>query len=172
MTAIDTYSKLKCDLIANDTYLQLLKDKREELLQKYCGMHSPATDGDGSQKMLSSSNDSKVIAYMAKMDEKDENGLSLREKIVKAEAESDKLRKSINQIEKSLKSLKSSACRSTRNREIITYILFYNIVVLGMKPTKAVKLITEDFDFGDETAVWKTYYPKVRKLVHQISRAK
>lgn len=172
MTAIETYSKLKCDLVASEEYLQMLKDKREELLQKYCGIHSPATDGDGSQKMLSSTNDSKVIAYMEQMDKLDENGLSLRMKIVFAEEDVRKLKQSIKAIEKSLKELKSKATRATRDKDTITYILFYNIVVLGMKPTRAVKLITDDFEFGDETAVWKTYYPKVRKLMHQISRTK
>lgn len=170
MTAIDTYTKVKCDLIASEEYLQLLKDKREELLQKYCGIHSPATDGDGSQKMLSSTNDSKVIAYMEKMDEKDANGVSLREKIVEAESEVRMLKRTLKNIEKTLKELKTRATRSTRDKDTITYILFYYIVCQGIRPTKAVQLVTDEYDFSEETAVWKTYYPKVRKLMHKIAK--
>ena len=170
MTAIETYSKIKCDLVASEVYLQCLKDKREELLQKYCGIHSPATDGDGSQKLMQSSNDSKVIAYMDAMDKKDESGLSLREKIVVAEENTNKLKKSLKSIENTLKELKMKATRSTRDKDIITYILFYNIVCEGIKPTKAVKMIADDFGFNEEGAVWKTYYPKVRNLMHKIAK--
>jgi len=49
--------------------------------------------------------------------------------------------------------------------------LYYNIIVTGLSPTKAVQKVSFDFD-KDESTIWKNYYPKVKEKINVLANIK
>lgn len=63
----------------------------------------------------------------------------------------------LNQMEKDLKNL-----NGIENR------LYYEIVVKGMRVSKAIEKISLEED-KDVSTLWKNYYPKVKKRIDQLN---
>lgn len=93
-----------------------------------------------------------------------ESGKSLAEEIAAAKKELHDYKKTLNQISRTLKEL-SARSKFGKTKDKIIYELYTKIMVDGLGPTQAVREVTEEYEFANESAIWRTYYPIVKKYM-------
>lgn len=163
MNVMERYSILKVNKEAAEDHYNFLLEKRAELWVKYCGVKSVPTD-----KELQKSgyrNNSNVVSFLFAYEErKGESGKSLAEEIAAAKKELHDYKKTLNQISRTLKEL-SARSKFGKTKDKIIYELYTKIMVDGLGPTQAVREVTEEYEFANESAIWRTYYPIVKKYM-------
>lgn len=136
--------------------LKYLLAKKEELYVRYLGVKSPHIGEEASHG--NTFNRDKIIAYLSKLQEARENGLSLNDEIDIISKEIDILESIIESMTKSISSL-----------EGIEGKLYYEIVVNNRKPTDAVKFISES-EHISEPVIWHKYYSKIKNDIKRLKK--
>ena len=156
MDAIRTYNNTKCELEMAKTRLNLLMDKKEQLYAKYF----PVTQKikDDVVKGGVADND-KMAKYVYELNEVDiGTGRSLAQEIEYQRAVVDKLKCYLNEMNDTLSKMRG-----------IEYSLYYEIVVNGVRISKAVSNVAERYNVDDHT-IWKYHYNKIKKDVKNLKK--
>ena len=149
MDAIRTYTNTKCELEVAKARLSLLMDRKEQLYCKYF----PVTQQLKSDVIKGGEKDKdKFASYMYELYNVDiGTGKSLADEIDYQRAVVDKLTYYVNVMSETLGKMTG-----------IEYNLYYEIVVRGVRPSRAVSNIAEQYNL-DDSAIWKYHYSKIKK---------
>lgn len=156
MLTIQTYTDTKCELEMAKTRLGLLMDRKEKLYCKYFPITAQLKDVivDGGEK-----NKDKMADYLYELHTVDlGTGKSLAQEIEYQQEIIGKLQNYINTMNTTLQDMKG-----------IEYQLYYEIVVNGVKISKAVEniAIKNDKDIG---TIWKNYYSKISQDIKKLRK--
>ena len=154
METIRTYTNTKCELEMAKTRLSLLMDRKEQLYAKYFPVTKKLKDDivKGGEK-----DKDKMAMYVHELNEVDiGTGRSLAQEIEYQRGVVDMLAYYVNVMSDTLAKMTG-----------IEHALYYEIVVKGVRPSKAVSNIAERFNVDDST-IWKRHYWKIKKDVKKI----
>ena len=149
MDTIRTYTNTKCELEMAKARLGLLMDRKEQLYCKYFPMVAKIKEDvvSGGQ-----TNKDKMADYVHELHEVDiGTGKSLAEEIEAQRAVVDGLQQYLNLMGDALGKMSG-----------IEYALYYEIVVKGMRVSRAVSAIAERYNRDDRT-IWQYHYSKIKK---------
>lgn len=151
MDAIRTYTNTKCELEVAKARLSLLMDRKEQLYCKYF----PVTQQLKTDIVSGGEKDKdKFASYMYELYNVDiGTGMSLADEIDYQRTVVDKLTYYVNVMSETLGKMTG-----------IEYNLYYEIVIRGVRPSKAVSDIAERYSLEDR-AVWKYHYSKIKKYI-------
>lgn len=156
MDTIRTYTNTKCELEIAKTRLGLLMDRKEKLYCKYFPITATlkevvASGGDD--------NPDKMADYVHELHEVDiGTGKSLAEEIETQREVVDNLQQYLNLMNDALSKLNG-----------IEYALYYEIVVKGVRISRAVSIIAERYNKDDRT-IWKCHYGKIKKDLKSVKK--
>lgn len=156
METIRTYTDTKCELEMAKLRLGLLMDKKEQLYAKYF----PVTQRIKDDIIKGGSRDNdKMANYVHELNEVDiGTGRSLAQEIEYQRAVVDRFTRYINDMNETLSKMKG-----------IEYALYYEIVVNGVRISKAISNIAERYERDDHT-IWKYHYNKIKKDVKKLKK--
>lgn len=149
METIRTYTNTKCELEVAKARLSLLMDRKEQLYCKYF----PVTQQLKSDIVSGGEKDKdKFASYMYELYNVDiGTGMSLADEIDYQRAVVDKLTYYVNVMSETLGKMTG-----------IEYSLYFEIVIRGVRPSKAVSNVAEQYNVDDRT-IWKYHYSKIKK---------
>ena len=156
METIRTYTNTKCELEMAKARLGLLMDRKEQLYCKYFPMTQKIKDDvvSGGQR-----NNDKMADYVHELHEVDiGTGRSLADEIEYHRGVVEQLQQYLSIMEDTLSKMKG-----------IEYALYYEIVVKGMRISRAVSAIAERFNKDDRT-IWQYHYSKIKKEIKTLQR--
>lgn len=156
METIRTYTNTKCELEMAKIRLNLLMDKKEQLYCKYFPVTQKIKDDviKGGEK-----DNDKMAKYVHELNEVDiGTGRSLAQEIEYQRAVVDKLKRYLIDMNETLKKMRG-----------IEYSLYYEIVVNGVRISKAVSIVAERYNVDDHT-IWKYHYNKIKKDVKNLKK--
>lgn len=88
----------------------------------------------------------------------------IKERSKMIELEQKQVNEEITELEKTIKIIE----QNLKELQDPEYKIFYQMVINGLKPTEAVRRVS--FEVGkEESTLWKNYYPKVKKILSEIS---
>jgi hypothetical protein len=156
MDTIRTYTNTKCELEMAKARLGLLVDRKEALYCKYFPITAKIkeimVDGGGRK------NDN-MADYVHELHEVDiGTGRSLSDEIEYQRGVVENLQQYVNMMDDALGKMNG-----------IEYALYYEIVVKGVRISRAVSAIAERYNKDDQT-IWKYHYPKIKKDVKTLKR--
>lgn len=154
METIRTYTNTKCELEMAKTRLSLLMDKKEQLYCKYF----PVTQRLKEDIVKGGERDKdKMASYVHELNEVDiGTGRSLAEEIEYQRAVVDRFTRYVNDMSETLGRMNG-----------IEYALYYEIVVKGVRISRAVSNVAERFNV-DDRSVWKYHYSKIKNDVKKL----
>ena len=138
------------------TRLSLLMDRKEELYCKYFPLTAKLKED-----VVSSSrpNNDKMADYVYELNDVDiGTGRSLADEI-------EYQRKVINKLQRYVNDMDATLSKMTG----IEYTLYYEIVVKGIIPSKAVSDVAERYSKDDRT-IWKYHYSKIKRYVKNLKK--
>lgn len=156
MDTIRTYTNTKCELEMAKARLSLLMDRKEQLYCKYFPITAKIKQDvvSGGQR-----NNDKMADYVHELHEVDiGTGKSLADEIEAGRAVVDSLQKYLNLMNDTLSKMNG-----------IEYALYYEIVVKGMRVSRAVSIIAERYNRDDQT-IWKYHYSKIKKDIKTLKK--
>lgn len=156
METIRTYTNTKCELEMAKARLGLLMDRKEQLYCKYFPMTAKikADVVSGGQR-----NNDKMADYVHELHEVDiGTGRSLADEIDYQREGVEKLQQYVNQMNDALAKMNG-----------IEYALYYEIVVKGVRISRAVSNIAERYNRDDRT-IWQYYYSKIKKEIKTLKK--
>lgn len=157
METIKTYTNTKCELEMAKARLSLLMDRKEQLYCKYFPITAKLKENVVSG---GTPNNDKMADYVHELyDVEIETGLSLGDEIEYQRAVVDRLQRCINEMNETLSKMTG-----------IEYSLYYEIVVKGVRISRAVSNIAEQYGKDDHT-VWKYHYNRIKKDVKRLKRS-
>ena len=156
MEAIKTYTNTKCELELAKIRLNLLMDRKEQLYAKYF----PITQKIKDDVIKGGSRDNdKMAQYVHELNEIDiGTGRSLAEEI-------EYQRKVIYKLKRYVSDMNETLSKMTG----IEYALYYEIVVKGINPSRAVSNVAERYNKDDHT-IWKYHYNKIKNDVKNLKK--
>lgn len=156
MEVIRTYTNTKCELEMAKARLSLLMDRKEQLYCKYFPITAQIKD----DVIVSGTKDNdKMAQYVYELNEVDiGTGLSLAQEIEYQRSVVEKFAGYLNVMSETLKKMQG-----------IEYALYFEIVVKGVRISKAVSNIAEQYDKDDRT-IWQYYYSKIKKDITKLQR--
>ena len=156
METIQTFTNTKCELEIAKTRLGLLLDRKEQLYCKYFPVTQQLKEdliSGGDHK-----ND-KMDRYLYELYDVDiGTGKSLADEI-------EYQRKVVNTLTRCIAEMSETLSRMTG----IEYALYYEIVVGGMRISRAVGKIAERYNVDDHT-IWKYHYSKIKKEIKKLKK--
>ena len=156
METIRTYTNTKCELEMAKARLSLLMDRKEELYCKYFPMTQKIKEDVVSE---SHTNKDKMASYVHELHEVDiGTGKSLADEIEEKRAIVESLQQYLNLMNDTLSKMNG-----------IEYALYYEIVVKGMRVSRAVSIIAERYNRDDQT-IWKYHYSKIKKDIKSLKK--
>lgn len=156
MESIRTYTNTKCELEIAKVRLSLLMDKKEELYCKYFPITAKLKENVVSG---GTPNNDKMANYVYELNDVDiGTGRSLADEIEYQRAVVDRLQRYINDMSETLSKMNG-----------IEYALYYEIVVRGIKISRAVSSVAERYNKDDHT-VWKYHYKKIKKDIIKLKK--
>ena len=156
MDTIRTYTNTKCELEMAKARLSLLMDRKEQLYCKYFPITAKIKEDavSGGQR-----NNDKMADYVHELHEVDiGTGKSLADEIEVQRAVVDSLQQYLNLMNDTLSKMNG-----------IEYALYYEIVVKGMRVSRAVSAIAERYNRDDQT-IWKYHYSKIKKDIKTLKK--
>lgn len=156
METIRTYTNTKCELEMAKARLSLLMDRKEQLYCKYFPMTQTIKEDvvSGGQR-----NNDKMADYVHELHEVDiGTGRSLADEIEYQREGVEKLQQYLSLMEDTLSKMKG-----------IEYALYYEIVVKGVRISRAVSTIAERYNRDDQT-IWKYHYSKIKKEIKILKK--
>ena len=156
METIRTYTNTKCELEMAKARLSLLMDRKEQLYCKYFPMTQTIKEDvvSGGQR-----NNDKMADYVHELHEVDiGTGRSLADEIEYQREGVEKLQQYLSLMEDTLSKMKG-----------IEYALYYEIVVKGVRVSRAVSTIAERYNRDDQT-IWKYHYSKIKKEIKILKK--
>lgn len=156
MDTIRTYTDTKCELEMAKARLGLLMDRKEELYCRYFPITAKLKEiaVDNGTK-----NNDRMADYVHELHEVDiGTGRSLSDEIEHQRKVVDSLQQYVNLMNLSLGKMTG-----------IEYALYHEIVVKGVRISRAVSNIAERYNRDDQT-IWKYYYPKIKKDIKNLKR--
>ena len=153
---LQNLTNTKCEILVAKNRLNILMDRKARLYCKYFPMNAKLKDVmvDGGEQKTD-----KMAEYMQELYDVDVGtGKSLAGEI----------EDEMNQIQQ-LEFCWQSMTEALAQMKGVEYQLYYDIVVNGFKPTKAVEHISEKENI-DVSTLWKNYYPKIKSDVNKIRR--
>lgn len=154
METIRTYTNTKCELEMAKLRLGVLMDRKEQLYCKYFPITATIREDvvSGGKK-----NNDKMADYVHELNEVDiGTGRSLAQEIEHQRGVVDKLARYISDMSEALGKMNG-----------IEYALYYEVVVKGVRISRAVSNIAERYDRDDQT-IWKYHYPKIKKEIKKL----
>ena len=156
METIRTYTNTKCELEMAKARLSLLMDRKEQLYCKYFPITAKLKDNVVSG---GTPNNDKMADYVHELyDVEIETGQSLGDEIEYQRAVVDRLQRCINLMNETLSKMTG-----------IEYTLYYEIVVKGVRISRAVSNVAEQYSKDDHT-VWKYHYSRIKKDVKKLKK--
>ena len=156
METIRTYTNTKCELEMAKARLSLLMDRKEQLYCKYFPMTAKIKEDvvSGGQR-----NNDKMADYVHELHEVDiGTGRSLADEIDYQREGVERLQQYVNQMNDTLAKMNG-----------IEYALYYEIVVKGVRISRAVSIIAERYNRDDRT-IWQYYYSKIKKEIKTLKK--
>ena len=156
MEARRTYTDTKCELEMAKARLGLLMDRKEQLYCKYFPITAKIKDDvvSGGAK----SND-KMDRYLHELHDVDiGTGKSLADEIEYQRTVVDKFMRYLTEMNETLSRMSG-----------VEYALYYEIVVKGVRISRAVESIAEKYGKDTQT-IWKYYYKNIKKDVKKVNR--
>ena len=156
METIRTYTNTKCELEMAKARLSLLMDRKEQLYCKYFPMTAKIKEDvvSGGQR-----NNDKMADYVHELHEVDiGTGRSLADEIDYQREGVERLQQYVNQMNDTLAKMNG-----------IEYALYYEIVVKGVRISRAVSNIAERYNRDDQT-IWKHHYSKIKKEIKTLKK--
>lgn len=156
METIRTYTNTKCELEMAKARLSLLMDRKEQLYCKYFPMTQTIKEDvvSGGQR-----NNDKMADYVHELHEVDiGTGRSLADEIEYQREGAEKLQQYLSLMEDTLSKMKG-----------IEYALYYEIVVKGVRISRAVSIIAERYN-KDDRSIWKYHYSKIKKDLRTLQK--
>ena len=156
METIRTYTNTKCELEMAKARLSLLMDRKEQLYCKYFPMTAKIKEDvvSGGQR-----NNDKMAGYVHELHEVDiGTGRSLADEIDYQREGVERLQQYVNQMNDTLAKMNG-----------IEYALYYEIVVKGVRISRAVSNIAERYNRDDQT-IWKHHYSKIKKEIKTLKK--
>lgn len=153
---IRTYTNTKCELEMAKTRLSLLMDKKEQLYAKYFPVTQKIKEDiiKGGEK-----DNDKMAQYVHELNEVDiGTGLSLAQEI-------DEQRAVVNKLNGYIDTMSETLSKMTG----IEYELYYAIVVKGVRISRAVSGIAEQYGI-DNRNIWKYHYSKIKKDIKILKK--
>ena len=154
METIRTYGNTKCELEMAKTRLAVLMDRKEELYCRYFPI-TPTL-----KEVVVSGGDrnrDRMADYVHELNEVDiGTGRSLAQEIEYQREIVDKLTRYVNDMSETLGRMNG-----------IEYALYHEIVVKGVRVSRAVSNVAERYNKDDRT-VWKYHYPKIKKEIKKL----
>ena len=154
METIRTYTNTRCELEMAKARLGLLLDRKEQLYCKYFPVtqrikEDIVSGGDH--------NNDKMDRYLHELHDVDiGTGKSLAGEIEYQRDVVDKFNRYLADMTETLNKMAG-----------IEYALYCAIVVKGMRISRAVEYIAEEYNKDTQT-IWKCYYPKIKKDVKRL----
>lgn len=156
MVTIQNYTNTKCELEMSKTRLNMLMDKKERLYCKYFPITPKLKEINVEGGIR---NNDKMADYLHELHEIDiGTGMSLAEEIVYQQKNIEKLQGYLNTMSDTLAQMTG-----------IEYQLYYEIIVKGIRISRAVENIAERNEKDTQT-IWKNYYRKIKKDIKKVSR--
>ena len=156
MDTIMTYTNTKCELEMAKARLGLLMDRKEQLYCKYFPMTQKIKDDVVSGGQI---NNDKMANYVHELHEVDiGTGRSLANEI-------EYQREGVEQLQQYLSIMEDALGKMNG----IEYALYYEIVVKGMRVSRAVSTIAERYNRDDQT-IWKCHYRKIKKEIKTLKK--
>ena len=156
MEAIRTYTNTKCELEVAKSRLGLLLDRKEQIYCKYFPVTQQIKEdliSGGEHK-----ND-KMDRYLCELYDVDiGTGKSLAEEIEHQRGVVDRLNRYLAEMSETLNRMSG-----------IEYALYYEIVVAGVRISRAVSNIAELYSVDDHT-IWKYHYGKIKKDIKKLKK--
>ena len=154
METIRTYTNTKCELEMAKTRLRLLMDRKEQLYAKYF----PVTQKLKEDIVKGGEVDKdKFARYLYELYNVDiGTGNSLAQEIEYQRELVDQLNSYVNAMSDTLGKMSG-----------IEYALYYEIVVKGVRISRAVSNVAEEYGKEDQT-IWKYHYPKIKKEIKKV----
>ena len=154
METIRTYGNTKCELEMAKTRLAVLMDRKEQLYCKYFPITATIKEDvvSGGKK-----NNDKMADYVHELNEVDiGTGRSLAQEIEYQRTIVNKLARYITDMSETLGRMNG-----------IEYALYFEIVVKGVRTSRAVSNVAERYDKDDRT-IWKYHYPRIKKEIKKL----
>lgn len=154
METIRTYTNTKCELEMAKTRLAVLMDRKEQLYCKYFPITATIKEDvvSGGKK-----NNDKMADYVHELNEVDiGTGRSLAQEIEYQRIIVDQLARYITDMSETLGKMNG-----------IEYALYFEIVVKGVRISRAVSNVAERYGKDDGT-IWKYHYPKIKKKIKKL----
>lgn len=156
METIRTYTNTKCELEMAKARLSLLMDRKEQLYCKYFPITAKIKEDAVSGGPI---DNDKMANYVHELHEVDiGTGKSLADEIEAQRAIVDSLQQYLNLMSDTLSKMAG-----------IEYALYYEIVVKGMRVSRAVSIIAERYNKDDQT-IWKRHYRKIKKDIKTLKK--
>lgn len=156
MDTIRTYTNTKCELEMAKARLSLLMDRKEQLYCKYFPITAKIKEDAVSGGPI---DNDKMANYVHELHEVDiGTGRSLAEEIDFQRECVEKLQQYLTIMEDTLSKMKG-----------IEYALYYEIVVKGVRISRAVSIIAERYNREDQT-IWKCHYSKIKKDIRTLKK--
>lgn len=156
METIRTYTNTKCELEMAKARLSLLMDRKEQLYCKYFPITAKLKENVVSG---GTPNNDKMADYVHELyDVEIETGQSLGDEIEYQRAVVDRLQRCINEMSETLSKMTG-----------IEYTLYYEIVVKGVRISRAVSNVAEQYGKDDHT-VWKYHYSRIKKDIKKLKK--
>lgn len=156
MDTIRTYTNTKCELEMAKARLGLLMDRKEDLYCKYFPITAKLKEITVNSGRHNNDN---MADYVHELHEVDiGTGRSLADEIVYQREVVDKLQQYVNTMSDALSKMNG-----------IEYALYYEIVVKGVRISRAVSIIAERYNKDDQT-IWKYHYPKIKKDIKNLKK--
>lgn len=151
---IRTYTNTKCELEVAKIRLSLLMDRKEQLYAKYFPITQQIKDDviTGGKK-----DNDKMAMYVHELNEVDiGTGFSLAQEIEYQRSIIERDTQYINEMTETLSKFTH-----------IEHALYYEIVINGVKISRAVNNIAERYNKDNDT-IWKYHYSKIKKYVKKL----
>ena len=156
MENIRTYTNTKCELEMAKARLSLLMDRKEQLYCKYFPITATMKEDTVSGGKR---NNAKMADYVHELYKVDiGTGKSLVDEIEHQMGVVDNLQRYLNLMGEALGRMTG-----------IEYALYYEIVVKGVRISRAVSSIAERYNKDDQT-IWKYHYSKIKKDIKTLKK--
>ena len=154
METIRTYTNTQCELAMAKLRLAVLMDRKEQLYCKYFPITATIKEDvvSGGKK-----NNDKMADYVHELNEVDiGTGRSLAQEIEYQRVIVDKLSRYIKEMGEALEKMNG-----------IEYSLYFEVVVKGVRISRAVSNVAERYNKDDRT-VWKYHYSKIKNDIKRL----
>lgn len=156
MENIRTYTNTKCELEMAKARLSLLMDRKEQLYCKYFPITATMKEDTVSGGKR---NNDKMADYVHELHEVDiGTGKSLADEIEYQRGVVERFQQYLTLMGEALSRMSG-----------IEYALYYEIVVKGVRISRAVSSIAERYNKDDQT-IWKYHYSKIKKDIKTLKK--